>query len=155
MLRPKLLRILDTVAARLQVIARADGYYTDIGCSIRLDKREPHLDDMPCCLVYLSDGVAGQVQNQRQRVEQSITVVGFVSRDAREAEEVGIELLADIQRAVELEDAALSSLLLNVAYGLTPQEFGVTLPESGVDAVAAFITYSAPYIRRSGDPEII
>jgi len=151
----KLLRIINAVASRVQEIQIANGYYTDAGLDVRLDEREPHEDDVPCASVWLDPGEIGQTQNSRQRVTQSINVVAYGVLTGRGAQVDGAELLADIQRAVETDDRTLTGLLLDSVYGIQAQTFEVIMPESGVNAVAARITYAIPHVRKSGDPEII
>lgn len=148
---PKLLRILQAVASRGYAIRQADGYYTDLGSDVRLDKREPDINDLPVLLVYLGTRTAEDTQNKRAKCATTITVEGFCA-PAGDAETIGIEMLADIQRAIELEDETLGGL---TPQGLEFQSDEIYMPESGENVVGAMVTYTAPHIRKSGDPEIL
>ena len=82
-------------------------------------------------------------------------VMAYGVLTGRGAQADGIELLADIQRAVEIADRTLDSLLRDSVYGIQAQSFDIIMPESGVNAVGASITYAIPHVRKSGDPEIV
>lgn len=153
--KPKLLRILEAVKTRVEAIRTSSGYTFNIGADVRLDEREPDENDLPCANVWFEPGVIGDVQNERQRVDQTINVVGYVPLTEEGGHADGCRLLADIQRAVEIADRNLDGLLLDVLYGIQPQSFDIIQPEKGVNAVAARITYAVPHIRKSGDPEIV
>lgn len=151
---PKLERILRAVAGRLEVIAQADGYYSDIGARVFLDRRPPRDQDLPCVLAYLGERTVDETGNRRARAAQTVTVAAFVRDDGCGTESVAIGLLADIQRAVEIEDFGLGGLLLSSQYGLTWQSDQILTPEPGENVVGAEVVYSIPHVRKSGDPEI-
>ena len=152
---PKRLRILYAVRDRLQVINQAAGYYTDVGRDVRLDRRDPDLEHAPLCHLYFEAGEVQRTQNERQSIDQPVTIVAVAPLKSHEPEELGEMLLADIQRAVELNDRSLGGLLSLATEGLQPVAFEISMPESGSNVVAAAISYAAPYIRPSGDPEIL
>ena len=152
MSQPKLARIINTVAARLADIDQASGYYTDIGTNVRRDRREPGSDELPACLVYLGERLVETTNGARARCEMTITVMAY-DDCLGDAEARGIELLADIQRAVELPDVTLDGLIRD-QHGLAFVSDEIFMPEIGTTAVGARVTYSAPHIRNLGDPEI-
>lgn len=152
---PKPLRILEAITARLAVISQAAGYYSDIGCRVRADRRDPLEAELPCCSVILGERLAGDTHPKRARVEMPISVVAFAALEGRDSEVAGSELLADLCRAVELEDSTLGGLLQESQYGLTFVSEEIFQPEAGTNVVGARITYACPHIRRSGDPEIL
>lgn len=152
---PKILRILEIVADRVARISPGEGYFSNIGCDVRLDQREPELVDLPCALVFLSPAEIVDAQNRRAVVEQSITVIGYVAPGAQAAQVAGWQVIADLQRAIEIDSNTLVGLIHQSRGDLIPQSFAVTLPDPGVNAVAAQITYAAPTVRLSGDPELI
>lgn len=152
MLRPKLTRILQAVAERLEVISQLNGYYTDIGRSIRLDMREPQAEDIPCCLVMMSERSLESNSGCTSRIDMQITVVGYTPL-IDQAYVHGDEILSDIQRAVELKDTTLGGLLRR-QFGLAFLSSEIYMPEIGASAVGARVTYSAPHMRIAGDPEI-
>jgi hypothetical protein len=83
-----------------------------------------------------------------------ISVIGYLPRTSDDFLVLGDAIQSDIQRAVELEDNSLGGLLRR-QYGLAYADSSIFMPEIGADAVAARVTYTAPHIRVSGDPEII
>lgn len=152
---PKRLRILYALRERLRVINQAAGYYTDVGRDVRLDRRDPDYEEAPLCHLYFETGEVSAAQNERTRIGQPVTIVAVAKLKSNEPEELGEFLLADIQRAIELDDRTLGGLLSRAAEGLQPVAFEISMPDSGSDIVAAAISYAAPYIRTSGDPEIL
>ncbi len=152
MSRPKLTRIVETVAQRVAVVTQGAGYYTDIGERVYLDMRPPQTDELPCALVYAGERTTESESGCNTRVLMDITVVGYAMRKDS-ALIIGDELQSDIQRAVELEDSSLDGLLRR-QYGLAFSSSEIFMPEIGVDAVGARVTYSAPHVRVYGDPEI-
>lgn len=150
---PKFSRIVQTLVDRLQVIEQGAGYYTDIGARILLNMRPPQVDELPCCMLFAGERTVESVAGCQTRVDMDITVIGYDSHNDADALTIGDRLQSDIQRAVELEDASLGGLLRR-QYGLAFQSSELFLPEIGTNAVGARVTYSAPHIRLTGDPEI-
>lgn len=151
---PKLLRILQAVAARVQAISQADGHYSDVGADVRLDRYEPNVEDLPASLVFLGERVREDHRPGAAKAQQSLVIAAYVKADSRGSEEIAIQLLADIQRAVELEDTTLGGLLQGTQYGLAWAGDEILQPNQGEHIVGAQVTYAIPHIRKSGDPEI-
>lgn len=152
---PKLQRILTAVGTRAAAVLTAGGYYTNCGANVRYTRREPNREDAPCFHVWLGERTAEEVKNKRARTAQTITVAGYVPTEYGDHhEQIAIQILADIQRAVELEDETLGGLLQGSVYGLAWQSDEIYLPDEGETVVAAAVTYAIPHIRKSGDPEI-
>jgi hypothetical protein len=146
---------LTAVGTRAAAILTASGYYTNCGANVRYTRREPNIEDAPCVHVWISERTAEEIKNKRARATQTITVAGFAALTYGESDEqTAIKILADIQRAVELEDATLGGLLQGSVYGLTWQADEIYQPDEGETVVGAAVTYAIPHIRKSGDPEI-
>jgi hypothetical protein len=107
---------------------------------------------MPCVLVVLGERSAAETKTEAARVDMLITVLAYEQRD-NDSEAQGADLLADIQRAVETGDMTLGGLVRD-QYGLTWQGDEIFMPEAGQNAVGARVVYSAPHVRKLGDPEI-
>lgn len=153
---PKLHRIIDTIAGRAATILVSGGFFEDLGLKVLRDRREPHRDELPCIIVYLNGRNADDVQNKRQRCSQAVTVAGYRKlEDGDETETIGIEILSDIQTAIEAGDETLGGLLQGSQYGMTYQSDQIFMPETGETAVCGQVTYQIPHIRKSGDPEIL
>ncbi len=150
--KPKLQRILDVIAYRLESIAMEFDYFTNMGLKVWRDQRPPQADSLPCCMVYLETRTAESQQCEATRCTMLINVIGYAER-IDPAEDLGIQMLADIQRAVELEDDTLGGLLRG-QFGLAFVSEEIFMPEVGANAVGARVTYSAPNVRLYGDPEI-
>ena len=150
---PKLTRIIDAVAARLADIQVANGYYTDMGLRVILDFRAPQSEELPAVSVFLGERAAESNLGCDARVEMLINVIGYVAKDGGQAYLLGDEILADIQRAMETEDETLGGLL-RFQYGMAYAADEIFMPEVGADAVGARVSYTAPHVRKYGDPEI-
>ncbi len=150
--KPKLQQIVDAIATRLESVAMEFGYYTNMGLKVHRDQRPPQADSLPCCMVYLETRSAESQQCDAIRCTLLINVIGYAER-IDPSEDLGIQMLADIQRAVELEDDTLGGLLRG-QFGLAFVSDEIFMPDVGVNAVGARVVYSAPHVRFYGDPEI-
>ena len=150
---PKYSRIIEAVRQRVEQISPSNGFYTDIGRDIRLDMRTPQISDMPVSLVYAGGRTVESTMGCNSRVEMEINVIGYLELTGEPFLTLGDYIQSDIQRAVELADNSLGGLLRR-QYGLTFSDSEIFMPEIGASAVGARVTYSAPHIRITGDPEI-
>lgn len=154
---PKPIRILRAAAARAAVISQAAGYYTDVGCSIVLARFEPSVvDDVPCLRMWLQPRTLLQDSATGQRVAQQLVVSGYDVIGSEEPEVRGQQIIADIQRALELPDTGLGNLLLIGPGdgGLSWQADQVVYEESS-SIVCGQVAYTIPHRRKAGDPEIV
>lgn len=150
---PKLTRIVNELAARAATILTGNGFYSDMGAQVFRDRRPPQTSELPCVLITLNERSAVENLTYRARCDQTVTVTGFRALDG-DSEPIGIEILADIQRAIETSDETLGGLLMGAQYGLQYASDEIFLPDTGESVVAGQIVYSIPHIRRSGDPDI-
>jgi hypothetical protein len=152
---PKPVRILQAIGARAAVIATAAGYYTDIGTDVQLERAEPGDDDAPCTRIWLQPRSLTQDGNTGQRVSQQIVVAGYERVGVVDREVRGQQILADIQRAIELPDTGLGNLLL-----IGPGDGGLlwqadqVVYEENSSVVCGQVAYAIPHRRKAGDPEI-
>jgi hypothetical protein len=161
---PKLFRILDRIGTMLQVVRSANGYRTDIGQYVALDSRAPHVDDLPlvACFLGTRERVAAKGAPD-ERVsprggsalcQQQLIVVGYDRVQAHAAsEQIGIDIISDIQRALEQYDDTLGRLLIRNQGGLAWLSDEIFLPDIGENVVAGRVVYAIPHHRKSGDPE--
>ena len=153
---PKPVRILQAAGARAAVINQAAGYYTDIGCDVVIARFEPAAPDgVPCLRLWLQPRTLQQDGNTGQRVAQQLIVAGYDMIGTAEPEVRGQQILADIQRAMELPDTGLGNLLL-----IGPGDGGLSwqadrvVYEEGSSVVCGQVAYAIPHRRKAGDPEI-
>lgn len=149
----KLIRIVDAVAARLATIRITAGFNSNIGRNVLRDRMEPGLEEMPCVLVVLGERSVSETRPEAAKADMFITVLAYEQRED-DSEAQGAALLADIQRAVETGDMTLGGLVRD-QYGLAWQGDEIFMPEAGQNAVGARVVYSAPHVRKLGDPEIV
>jgi len=154
--KPKLLRIVDAVADRISVITADGSYTTSIGCNIRRSRIAPSLNDCPCALVYLDARTSSKTNGYGKSVATCTLVVEGYVPASNDQERAGIEVLSDIQRAVESDDdLSLSGLLAHSNGGLAWAGDEILYPESGEPVAGARVEYLIPHIRLFGDPESI
>ena len=152
---PKLMRIVDAVVARLANIAPENGYYSNIGRTILTNAQSVPAECLPCCHVVTGERVATETRNDRAACDMAITITAYHSGLASVNELLGYQLLADMQRAIEAGDMTLGGLVRDRdGAGLAFVSDEIFLPEIGASAIGARVTYSAPHVRRAGDPEI-
>lgn len=153
---PKPVRILQAIGARAAVIDQSVGYYTSIGRNIELARIEPSTtDDVPCLRIWLQPRTLQQDGNTGQRTAQQVIVAGYDNKEGAEPEVRGQQIIADIQRALELPDTTLGNLLL-----IGPGDGGLSwqadqvVYEEGSSIVCGQVAYAIPHRRKAGDPEI-
>jgi len=144
----------EAIAARAAAIRLANGYFADLGARVLRDRQAPYASQCPCLVVALGERTAAETGYRVALCELTVEVIGYRTLDSGDAESIGVEILADIQRAVELDDAHLGGLLGGSEKGLAFQSEQVFLPDAGEGVVAGQVVYSAPHIRRAGEPDI-
>lgn len=149
---PKFTRIVQAVADRCLTITEENGYYTNIGARVLLDLRQPQADELPCIMVFAGQRTVQETLNCAARTDMEIIILGYVERIDQPLI-LGDQVQSDIQRAVELEDETLGGLLRG-QHGLAYASSEIFMPEVGANVVGARVTYSAPSVRLTGNPEI-
>lgn len=153
--KPKVLRILEAVQARLQAIRQVDGYFSDIGGDVRLDYLQPDRVEAPLAMLFPGVREVAEDRQTTSAVSQAFTIEAFVQLSAGlGAVETGIWLWSDIHRAVEQQDNTLGGLVFKSSGGLQCESEEILYPEAGSNVVGVSMTYAIPHRRRDGDPEI-
>lgn len=144
-------RILEAFKTRLQTIAIADGFETDIGTKVLINetpKFGPH-DSAAVVVIPGDDRIVGNFQGEYANLmlPVEIHIVGLADID-----NAGVrieQILSDVKRAIETEDRKLGNLVNHqIVRGQTR-----TIPrESGSEVVGSVITYDAQYRELWGDP---
>ncbi len=142
--------ILDAIRTRLAGITVANGFATDAGLTLLLGETPRLGSDDPDIAIAI---VVGADDPQYQGANLSITLpveLHAIARPDLDQPWVAVEtVLADIKRAIELEDRTLD--------GLVPRrlERGSTQTlerETGEDVVGVSVTYLASYVEGWGAP---
>lgn len=134
------LDILTAIQARLAQIRVAGGYATDIGARVYLGRA--HFDDAEvplAALLEIESKVSGSSRDQQ--IDADIVVEAHDVCDPDAPLVKGHALVADICRAVLLEDRTLSGL----AIGLTLSGWRILPPEAGGKRVAAQVRFTCRY----------
>ena len=144
-------RILEACIARLNEISRANGYETDAGAAIFLGV-VPELgpDDPAEAIAILPEDDRVTWQGEHAHLVWPIQVAGLAPASSDEAWLVVEAIVGDIKRALELEDRALSRLL--VRPGIDRRSTRVVPREAGSMTVGAAVTYENSYTEQWGRP---
>lgn len=144
-------QIVAEMKSRLQAIRTNRGFQTDAGLALYLGG-EPALGpsdpDVVIAMVIPEDALIYQQANHAIRLPFEIRALAKV--DIEEPWLAVEAVLADIKKAIELEDRRLHDLLL--APGLQRGTTRTVEREPGSLTVGAVINYAAPHIENWGAP---
>lgn len=150
MAEPKLLTILKTLQTRLKEINGQGDFYHNLN-KIERAKRQFSEDELPAGVILFGGrDVERSVESARSKMNASVSIELYAEVNNREAEDVAIELLADIQRAIELEDTFLNGLLRSQ---LSFERESILYPEESGETVGVRVEYAIPHVRRYGNPD--
>lgn len=147
-------QIIETLLTRLQAIDGSGGFETDAGRRVAMNARPrwgPDDEDTAITLM-VNDDAPGWQQN-KVLINLPFVILALAREDRDRPWMVVEQVLADIKRAIELEDRSLGGLVS----GAPTAEFfrGVTQLaelEEGANTVAVQITYVVPYEESWGRP---
>ena len=148
---PKLLTIIKAIETRLLAIDGSGLFHTDIGATVVRGKRNFQSDELPACCCYLLPRTFDEAPGHADRLKVDSTIV-IEAHGATGAhpEDTAISMLADIQRAIELEDDTLGGLVVGK---LQYQGDAISYPEDLGKHVSVQVLYSVPHVRFYGDPD--
>jgi|GEM_PF-6312965 len=147
---PKLLTIIKAIETRLLAIDASGLFNTDIGSTVVRGKRNFQSDELPACCCYLLPRTFEDAPAHGDRLKMDATVV-VESHGATgdHPEDTAILMMADIQRAIELEDETLGGLVIGK---LQYQGDAISYPDDGGKHVSVQVQYAIPHMRHYGDP---
>jgi len=150
MANPKLLDIITTLQTRLLAINGQDKFYHAVTGIFR-GKRQFDIDELPAGIIAINPRTAQADKSiGRSKTNASVSIELYALINEREAETVAIELLADIQRAVELRpDYDLGELLQG---HLAFENDQILYPDESGETVGVRVDYAIPHVRVYGDP---
>jgi hypothetical protein len=137
-------RIISAIQTRLQTITVANGFSTNAGNAVYLDRASLDSEQtFPAILVFDLEEESEPLTNRRQRNRMTIQVVGFAQdTDCR-------PLVGDIKDAVlDATDTHLSGLAHNVGY----DGYQIERPEDGSRFARVNVLFNAEYDENYGDP---
>jgi hypothetical protein len=145
-------RILEAYRERLQAITGPAGFFTEAGRAVYLGELPMLGTDDP------DDAIAilGQQDDWRQQgraffVRWPVTIWALTKADRDDPYLALEDVLADIERAVELDDLTLGGLVYQPIVRVAPR---LTLPrEDGSSVVGAGVTYANEWKEGWGQPE--
>lgn len=141
-------RILEVLRARLQAIATADGFQTDVGDRVFLGEVVSLADaDHALALVAQEDEVGRIGENVQLVLPVQVQAWALASLDEPWGRVEA--MIADIKRAIELPDRTLGGL---VPARITRRSTRAIERQEGSLVVGATVTYAAPYAEGWGTP---
>lgn len=147
----KLQDIIEAIETRLASIDGTGSYNTKAGENIVRGKRTFDEPEMPACCLYLGPRSADITQGERQRVLSTVVIEAHSLVGTSNPGDIGIQLLSDIQRAVE--DGDNMNLTKKLAGSLLWESDEISYPDDAGRFVAVQVVYNTPHVRRYGDPE--
>jgi len=147
--------ILTALAERLKAISIADGYQTDAGLGAIWLGQDIDLDEKdPGAVLLISAGVERFVGSQAKLYsEWPLSIKAVVKADLDDPLMSAEGMIADTQKAVELDDRTLGGLVnWNGQHGLILDSIAALEREPGSPTVGIEVVYIAKLQRSWGDP---
>jgi hypothetical protein len=148
---PKILAILKAVAARLDVIDGDGLYHTRLGQLVVRGKPVFSDDQLPACACYLTPRTIEDERGDRAKVAAQVVIEAHALIADNHPEDVATQMLADICRAVELQNDPRLGGLITERISFAADE--IIYPEESGGVVSVSVSYDIPHIRHYGDPE--
>ncbi|RLA21065.1 MAG: hypothetical protein DRQ61_09050 [Gammaproteobacteria bacterium] len=145
---PKALLILKEIQARLQVIDGSGLYFTRIGRTVIRGQRRFSENELPASACFMAPRSLESESGERAKMAASVVIEAHHATGTH-PEDTALQMLADIQRAVELDDETLGRLLTGRLAWAGDQ---VSYPEEAGGFVSVQAVYLIPHIRHYGDP---
>lgn len=144
--------IIGEAHTRLSVALIANSYNTNLGQLVTRGKRVFKIDELPACSVLLGERSIGEEASggKRSKISATLTIEAHAVYATAEPEEIAVQLLADIQTAMEIAPETFSSLLLEPGIQWLGDE--IFYPEESGNIISVAVTYSIPHLRYFGDP---
>jgi len=148
----KLQQIIDAIVTRVAGISIANGHHTDIGADVNRGRAVLDTDSLPSCGVYLQPRTVEKQSSggARQSLDASVVVEAH-HKYSTDPEVTAIKMLADIQKAVEVDPENLDGLLHGNGISFAGDE--ISYPEEYSNVVSVSVVYSIPHVREYGNPD--
>jgi hypothetical protein len=142
--------ILEAIKTRLEAIEMGDDFLTDAGAAVFLGFEPPFGPDDPDVAIAITVGVDSRQSGQANvQGRLPIQIAAIAKADLTEPWVAVESVLADIKRAVELEDRTLGGL---VNHRLERGDTETLARDAGATTVGCVITYLADYVEGWGTP---
>lgn len=150
--------ILEALRTRAAEIEIANGFQTDVGKRLyfgEVPNLGPHDSNQALAIIPMEDQI-GELQLGNLSILLPVNFVALAKPTLSEPWVIVEQVIADIKKAIELEDRTLGGLLTggrNNPEGLIRGTTEVAVRQSGSDAVGAMVTYVCHYAEAWGHPE--
>lgn len=131
------------ISERLETIATAGGYLTDIGAKVFRGRRS--LDDsrLPCCVIIEADDTIKDKNRRATKIEQQYFVEGHSVCDPDNPNDKAHDIIEDIKRALFAEgQPPLHPMVKEIEYkgrSIQPREDGTGVIAASVEIAIVFV----------------
>lgn len=154
---PKLISIMKAIQAKLSNIDGTGDYYTTAGRLVIRGRLRFNPDELPAIAIFFGPRSNEEQIGPRSRALNTLIIEIHASlsesrpddNGVRHPEDLGIKLLADIQRSLEGANPKLDGLLSRPMQWI---EDAIFYPEDSADRVSARRIYQLPHVVGWGDP---
>lgn len=145
----KLLSILKAIQSRLEAVDGTGSFNTKIGQTVIRGQRQFSENELPASVCFMPGRSVEAEAGERAKLGSTVVIESHHTT-GEHPEDTAIEMLADIQRAVELEDDTLGGLLRGRLSFVSDL---ISYPEDAGSYVSVQVVYSIPHVRHYGDPD--
>ncbi len=151
MAEPKLARIMNTLAGRLETITVDGGFYTNIGLRVERYPREFNEGEVPACAIFLSGGANSGSEGAGVKTDPVLTVrASHGVGKTVVAEDIAIQMMADVHKAIEQPSSKIPQQP-DLIRSVDESGWDIIYPDNLGDIVSVELTYSFSYSRRYGE----
>lgn len=147
---PKLMRIMKTLAGRVENIRVSNAFNTDIGRTVKRYPRVFNQEECPASSIFLGGGSNGGSQGTGVKTDPELIIRASIAFGDDEPEDVAISMMADIHKAIELPSSTIPQqpdLIRNI----NETSWQIVYPDNVGDVVSVELTYSFSYSRKYGE----
>ncbi len=146
----KLQSIVEEIQTRIETIDGTGDFHTSMGANCVRGRKQWQEEDLPACSVFIGSRSKEAEQGERAKLNSTVTIEAHSVVGSNQPGDIAIQMLADIQRAVETDDTNMGGLLTGQLSFVSDQ---IEYPDGGGDLVSVQVEYDIPHVRRYGDPD--
>lgn len=130
------------LTSRLQAIAIANGYQTDIGQRVYRGKLRLDETNMPCAVIVEDDDESSSAQLARCKTAATYLLEGHAACDPDNPNDVGHQVIADLKKAIFSGDLSFEKKAIACRYlgrSILPRIDGLAIVSAHIEIVVEFV----------------